>query len=166
MILSKMSYILLGSNINPKDNMRLAIDKLQQLLNVTRVSPIYETTPIKNQEADNFLNAVVEFKTTLDPVTLKFQYLRRIENEMGRVRTGDKFKPRVIDLDLILWGDEIFINEEFHITIPDPEITKYAHMAIPLADLVPEMIHPVEKQSMDEIAKPFRLKQKLVKVDL
>jgi len=86
--------------------------------------------------------------------------LRRIEAELGRVRTSDKYAPRTIDLDLSLFGDQIYRAPGSQ--IPDPEITRLAHLAIPLADLAPEYRHPELGESLAEIAGRLRAGSKLV----
>jgi dihydroneopterin aldolase/2-amino-4-hydroxy-6-hydroxymethyldihydropteridine diphosphokinase len=144
-------FISLGSNIEPERNLPDALRKLAVRCRVVAASPVYETTPVgtKTQQA-NFLNAAVLIETELSAAELKDQVLSAIERDMGRVRTEDKYAPRIIDLDISLFNNEVLDVGERH--IPDPEILKLAHVARPLADLAPDYRHPETGQTLLEIA--------------
>ena len=128
--MNKRAYILLGSNISARKNIKSAVKQLQDHFNVTRISKVYETAPVLKTNVENYLNACVEIITDLSPIEIKMHHLRRIESDMGRIRTSDKFKPRIIDLDLILVEDLIYEDASNDITLPDPEILQYAHIVI------------------------------------
>ncbi len=87
--------------------------------------------------------------------------LRKIEADQGRVRTGDKNAPRTIDLDLSLFGDQVLSGADYQ--IPDPELTRLAHLAIPLAELAPEYRHPSLDGTLRLIADRLRPGSKLVR---
>jgi GTP cyclohydrolase I len=142
--------IALGSNINPEYNMREAVRRLSLRCRLLAVSPVYETAPVRKADQSNFLNAVVLVETNLTAVELKTQVLQVIEQELGRLRTGDKNAPRTIDLDIALFGEQVLDVGPRH--IPDPDISKYPHIAIPLADLAPQQRHPETGQTLLEIA--------------
>jgi len=106
------------------------------------------------------LNAAVLLVVDRSPVALRAE-LRRIEAELGRVRTSDKYAPRTIDLDLALLGDQIHQGPGFR--IPDPGISRLAHLAIPLAELAPGYRHPELGETLAEIADRLRAGSRLVR---
>jgi len=120
--------LLLGSNIQPEKNLLLAVQFLGRQLEILRVSSVWETPPI-GSPGPNFLNAAVLAHTELDAKTLKDQVLTPLEAHLGRVRTPDKYAPRTIDLDLILFDERL----------ADPALWQYAHRAVPVAEVLPEV---------------------------
>jgi 2-amino-4-hydroxy-6-hydroxymethyldihydropteridine diphosphokinase len=142
--------IALGSNINSECNMREAVVRLASRCRLVAVSPVYETAPVGNTEQPDFMNAAALIETNLTATELKAGVLQTIEQEMGRVRTEDKNAPRTIDLDIALYGAQVLDLESRH--IPDPDIMRYPHLAVPLADLAPTMRHPEEGRTLREIA--------------
>ena len=143
-------FIALGSNINPEYNMREAVRRLSLRCRLLAVSPVYKTAPVRKTDQPNFLNAVVLVETNLTAVELKTQVLQVIEQELGRVRTEDKNAPRTIDLDIALFGDQVLDVGPRH--IPDPDVSEYPHISVPLADLAPQQRHPETGQTLQEIA--------------
>jgi 2-amino-4-hydroxy-6-hydroxymethyldihydropteridine diphosphokinase len=148
-------FISMGSNIDGERNLREAVRRLALRCRLLAVSPVYETTPVGRADqvgkADNFLNAAALIETDLTVAELKTTVLQVIERELGRVRTEDKYAPRTIDLDISLFNDQVFDVGQRH--IPDPEIVKYPHIAVPLADLAPDQRHPETGQTLDQIAR-------------
>ncbi len=162
-------FITLGSNIAPEQNLPEAVRRLAAAegLKLRGVSRVYETAPLDAQGAVNpeqapFLNAAVLVDTDRDILDLKQHVLRAIEAEMGRVRSADKYAPRPIDLDIALYGDQVLgliiedPGDNHEIIFPDPDITRYAHIALPLADLDPEFRHPVSGETLGTIAARFQ----------
>jgi 2-amino-4-hydroxy-6-hydroxymethyldihydropteridine diphosphokinase len=145
------AFISLGSNIDSEYNMREAVRRLSLRCRLLAVSPVYETAPVGKTDQPNFLNAAALVETSLAAPELKTQVLQAIEHELGRVRTADKNAPRTIDLDISLFNDEILDIGPRH--IPDPDILKFAHVAVPLADLAPELRHPETGQALGQIAR-------------
>ena len=143
-------FIALGSNVNSGHNMREAVRRLSSRCRLLAASPVYETAPVGKTDQPNFLNAAALIETGLTAAELKVNVLQVIEQELGRVRTEDKNAPRTIDLDISLFNDEVFDMGQRH--IPDPEILKYPHIAVPLADLAPHERHPETGQTLKEIA--------------
>jgi 2-amino-4-hydroxy-6-hydroxymethyldihydropteridine diphosphokinase len=143
-------FIALGSNINSEYNMREAVQRLSLRCRLLTVSPVYETAPVGKTDQPNFLNAAALIETDLTAAELKTQVLQVIEQELGRVRTKDKNAPRTIDLDIVLFGDQVLDVGPRH--IPDPDISKYPYIAVPLADVAPEQRHPETGQTLQEIA--------------
>ncbi|MEJ5249511.1 MAG: 2-amino-4-hydroxy-6-hydroxymethyldihydropteridine diphosphokinase [Caldilinea sp.] len=147
--------ITLGSNIDRERNIQRALAELERhpRLRVLAVSPVYVTPALgadgqPSGQAD-FANAAVRAETDLEPAALR-QALRAIESAMGRVRTEDKFAPRPIDLDLAFYGREIIETEGR--SLPDPDVLRFAHVAVPLADVAGEWVHPQTGQTLAEIA--------------
>jgi len=143
-------FIAVGSNINPEYNIREAVQRLASRCRVLAVSPVYETAPVGKTDQPNFLNAAALIETDLTAAELKTQVLQVIERELGRVRTEELNAPRTIDLDIALFGDQVLDVRSRH--IPDPDISKYPHIAVPLADLAPQQLHPETSQTLLEIA--------------
>lgn len=148
--------IALGSNIEPRENLPRALERLRRLLTLTAVSPVYETAPVGSGAAPVFLNAAVRSATHRSPGDLKWQLLRPIETELGRVRTGDRNAPRTLDLDLVLYGGLVLRDPEQGLTLPDPDLLLHAHLALPAADVAGELRHPVTGKTLAEIAAAFR----------
>jgi dihydroneopterin aldolase / 2-amino-4-hydroxy-6-hydroxymethyldihydropteridine diphosphokinase len=143
-------YISLGSNIEPERNLPEAVRRLARQCHLLAVSPVYETQPVGTTEQPNFLNAAVLIETDFTASDLKTRVLQGIEQELGRVRTADKSAPRTIDLDISLFNNEVLPFGQRR--IPDPEILRHAHVAMPLADLAPEYLHPETGRSLRDIA--------------
>jgi len=134
------AFVAIGSNIDPAMNVRSAIELLARRLTVTKLSTVYKTRPEERPEQEDFYNCVVEIQTDLAPQDLKFQVLRSIETQLKRRRTPDKYAPRTVDLDLILYGDLVLDENGF--VLPDPDIVRRFFLAAPLAELNPDLILP------------------------
>jgi dihydroneopterin aldolase/2-amino-4-hydroxy-6-hydroxymethyldihydropteridine diphosphokinase len=146
------AYIGIGSNIEPEKNVRAAIRLLAQRTCVRAVSTFYLTDPIGPAGAvgtARYVNGVVAIDTDLAPHELKYTVLRGIEEELGRKRSSDRYAPRAIDLDILLHGDSV-INEN-GTTIPDLKISERAFLAIPLAELDPDLALPGTGARIGEI---------------
>lgn len=154
--------ISVGSNLDPAHNLQRAVAILKQNhhLVVKAVSPVYESAPVDaagdvNADQPPFLNAAILLTTDYyTPFSLKYNVLRFIEACLGRTRTADKFAPRPIDLDIALYGDQVC--DDPRVRIPDPDIVRRGHVALPLADLAPAWQHPVTGTTLAEVAAPFR----------
>ncbi|MFL5736839.1 MAG: 2-amino-4-hydroxy-6-hydroxymethyldihydropteridine diphosphokinase [Actinomycetota bacterium] len=128
------AYAGLGSNLGDRlANLRDAVLALSATpgVRVQRSSSVYETSPVGGPEQGDFLNAVVEISTDLEPHAL-LKALQRIENELGRVR-AERFGPRTIDLDLLLYGDERI--DEPDLIVPHPRMRERAFVVVPLLEL-------------------------------
>jgi 2-amino-4-hydroxy-6-hydroxymethyldihydropteridine diphosphokinase len=143
-------YVALGSNIEPERNLREAIRLLASRCTLVAVSPVYQTKPVGKTDQPDFLNAVALIETELGPAALKTQVLEDIERALGRVRVADKNAPRTIDLDIILFNEQVIDFGHRH--IPDPDLLRYPHVAVPMADLAPRYVHPESGQTLKEIA--------------
>lgn len=143
--------ISLGSNIDKEINLPLAVQLLAQKCRLVAVSPVYETVPVGLVDQANFFNAAVLVETELDAAEFKVQVLMPIEEKLGRVRSADKNAPRTIDLDISLFNGEIIDLDENH-HIPDPDILKFPHVAVPIADILPDMVHPETGETLSAVA--------------
>lgn len=142
-------FISVGSNIEPEDHVRQALARLAQAMRVVAISTVYLTPPLDRPEQPPFYNAVVEVETALAPRELK-RTLREIETALGRVRSDDKYAPRPIDLDILLYGDAVIAEPE--LTIPDPNIPARPFLAIPLAELATAQWLPGTRRPLRAIA--------------
>ncbi len=145
----KTVYLSLGSNVGDReDNLRAAIERLAAPdLHVLRTSPVYETEPVDYTAQRWFLNLVVEAETSLFPKLL-LSRTARIERELGRVRTVAK-GPRTIDIDILLYGKAVV--ESATLQIPHPRMAERRFVLAPLADLVPNLRHPVTHKTVREM---------------
>lgn len=143
-------FVTFGSNIAPEINVPRALDLLATTVRVAEVSTVYRTAPIGRPDQNPFYNGVFLIETDLDPRSLKFDLLRGIESELGRVRTADRYAPRTIDLDIALYGNLVVSEPDLY--IPDPDIAARAFLAVPLAELAPEMVLPGGSETLAQIA--------------
>jgi 2-amino-4-hydroxy-6-hydroxymethyldihydropteridine diphosphokinase len=145
----KTVYISLGSNIGERgENLERAIAALgERGVRVTRRSAIYETEPVEMREQAWFLNCVVEAETELMPVQL-MRALLEIEREMGRKRRVPK-GPRVIDLDILLFGSSVVRTRE--VEIPHPRMAERRFVLVPMVEIAPEARHPVLKRTIGQL---------------
>ncbi len=143
------AFVAVGSNIDPASNVAEALRRLARAARVLDISTVYRTEPIDRPEQDHYYNCVWELETDLQPLDL-IEMLQRIENELGRVRSADKYAPRTIDLDLIAYGN--FAMQSETITLPDPDIATRPFLAIGLAELAPEMKLPGSEKCLRDIA--------------
>lgn len=146
-------FVLLGSNIEKEKNMPTAVSLLRQSCQVVAMSAVYESKPVGLQEQPNFWNTAVLLQTPLSPHELREQVLHPIEQQLQRQRTADKNAPRTIDLDIVLFNDQIIDDAQHH--IPDPDLLRFAHVAIPVAELAPAMQHPETGEPLAAIAGQF-----------
>jgi len=153
---SQPILIALGSNIEPRKNLPLGLERLRRRLPLVAVSRIYETAPVGAAGVPAFWNAAVRATTDLAPAKIKWQVLRAVEAELGRVRTGDRNAPRTLDLDLVLYGDLVLEDPGQGLILPDPELLTRAHLALPAADVAGELRHPETGSTLEEIARRFR----------
>lgn len=146
-------FVLLGSNIEKEKNLPTAVSLLRQQCRVVAVSAVYESEPVGLREQPNFWNTAVWLETPLSPPELREQVLYPIEQQLHRQRTADKNAPRTIDLDIILFNDQV-IQDALH-PIPDPDLLRFAHVAVPVAELAPTMPHPQTGEPLATIAHRF-----------
>ncbi len=148
-------FLSLGSNINKEENLPTAIALLRKLCNVDQVASVYETAPVGLTDQPNFWNTAVQITTPRDPTQIKQEIIGLIEKKLKRQRSSDKNAPRTIDVDIALFNDEVVAfdpGDGRMRQIPDPDILRFSHVVVPLAELAPQMPHPVTGQSLATIA--------------
>lgn len=136
------AYIGVGSNLNdPQRQVEVAIASLNKIpqSHVSCASSFYRSTPLGVKDQPEFINAVAEVETSLAPHAL-LAHLQRIEKEQGRVRDGTHWGPRIIDLDILLYGEQHVSTDDLR--IPHPEMMKREFVIYPLAEIVPSLILP------------------------
>lgn len=140
-------FVAAGSNVEPERHLAIAAAELRRTFPGTRFSPCYRNAAVGFTGAD-FLNLVAEFATDrpLDAVVAELQ---RIEGLCGRPRTAPKWAPRTMDLDLLLYGD--LVSATPGLTLPRPDLLVRPYMLGPLADLAPELRHPVAGRTLGEL---------------
>jgi dihydroneopterin aldolase/2-amino-4-hydroxy-6-hydroxymethyldihydropteridine diphosphokinase len=143
------AFVSVGSNINPAENVRKAIHTLALQTRVVGISTVYCTEPMGRPEQSPYYNCVVEIETEAPPAELKHQVLRRIEADLGRERSEDRYAPRTIDLDLIVYDDLVMKTND--LTLPDPQILHRPFLAIPLHELAPELTLPGSDMRIEEV---------------
>ena len=148
-------FISLGSNVNPEINLVKAIQHLIKLVDIEAYSHVWETPPF-GTTGHNFLNAVIKISTDLDAESLKATILRPVETGLGRVRTNDKFAPRTIDLDILLFDDKLV----------EANLWKQAFLAVPFAELYPGYTHPVDFEPINAVAEKLAKQTPMRRLDL
>lgn len=144
------AFVSVGSNIDPETNIKDALLRLAREVDIRACSTIYLTDPVGPPGQPSFYNCVVEIETELPPGELKFGVLRDIEDGLGRRRSDDKFAPRTIDLDLILYDDLAMATD--NLMLPDPDILQRPYLAISLSELAPGLVLPGSGAYVDEAA--------------
>ena len=145
-------YLGLGTNIgNKKENLTRAIEALSLALgNYTALSTFVETEPWGFDSDNTFLNCVVAFDTTISPTEL-LDTTEEIERRLGRTTksTGGVYHDRIIDIDILLYGNETI--ETLRLTIPHPLMHRRDFVLKPLAEIAPHVIHPTTGKSIEEL---------------
>ncbi|MDQ0967052.1 2-amino-4-hydroxy-6-hydroxymethyldihydropteridine diphosphokinase [Flavobacterium sp. W4I14] len=146
------AYLLLGGNLGDREaNLKKAIELLNDKIgSVIAISSLYETAAWGKTDQRAFLNQAVSFETRLTALEVLERALS-IEQELGRVRK-DKWGERLIDIDLILFGDEI-INIPDKLQVPHPHMQERKFVMEPLAEIAPEVIHPLLGETMLDICR-------------
>lgn len=155
-----IAFLSLGSNIAPERHMAAAIALLRRYTTLLDHSPVYRTAPQGYRRQAQFLNMAVRIHSLREPAEFKTEVIDRIESELGRVRDpANKNAPRTIDIDLALWNDSSFSYGARPWKVPDPDIIRFAHVAVPLADIAPDFRHPETDRTLRQIADGFRTEE-------
>jgi len=141
-------YIALGTNLGERlNNLRAAIEAMGPDIIVLAESHIYETPPWGYEDQPAFLNMVVKAETGLEPEAL-LRFLKQLEVQLGREQNF-RWGPRLIDLDILFYGDLILDTPP--LVIPHPRLHERAFVLVPLADVAPNLTHPVFQRSVNDL---------------
>jgi len=154
-------YLGLGSNLGDRQaNLDRALEFLSQRLRMGKVSSIYDTEPLGDSNQPRFLNLVCQAFTRLEPTAL-LALAKGIERKLGR--TGKSGKPRTIDIDILLYGDQAIETPE--LVIPHPKMTERAFVLIPLDEIASDIVHPVAGKTVKELLQNATEKQGVLKLE-
>ncbi len=145
-----VAYISLGSNMGDKvDSLKQAVALLNahEEIKVTAVSSVYDTDPVGYEDQDLFMNIAVAVETTLSPVQL-LEVCQSIEEELKRVRII-RWGPRTMDLDIVLFDDQVIDTER--LIIPHPRMHERGFVLVPLAEITMDLVHPVLNKSIEAL---------------
>lgn len=150
-------YISIGSNIDPEANLRRAVELLREKCDILALSSVYQSPAYGFADQPDFLDVTAQVQTALPPVEFKMQVLDVIEKLCGRDRASqtNKYGPLALDMDILLWGETAFEYGAKPWRVPNSGILKFAAVAIPLAEIAPDVIHPTEQVTMREIVARF-----------
>ncbi len=155
------AYISLGTNVgNKKENLVNALNYIKEENEIIKESSLYSTEPWGNKQQDSFINQVVYIETKKSPLEL-MKSLLQIEKKMGRERI-EKWGPRIIDLDILFYDNEV-INEE-NLTIPHPHIPERKFILIPLKEISETLNHPISNHTIEWHLKTCPDKNKVVRI--
>ncbi len=142
------AYIALGSNIGDREgNINKAVEILKQKLKIIKTSSLYETKPMYIEKQGWFLNGAAKVETELMPKEL-LDFLKIIEKELGR-KEVERNGPRIIDLDILFYGSQIVNENDLH--IPHPKIQERAFVLVPMAEIEPNLIHPIYNKTISKL---------------
>lgn len=145
------AFIGVGSNVDRDNQIRTGIHRLRDMFGDILVSSVYESKAI-GFEGENFYNLVVGIETESDAAELSGT-LRAIEYEHGRVRNITRYSPRTLDLDLLLYND--LVRHDSEVDVPREDISKYAFVLCPLAEIAGELRHPETGESFADMWESF-----------
>ena len=154
------AYIALGSNLGDKEaNLRRALELLiERGVEIVKTSTFISTEPYGVTDQPQFLNGVCEVRTSLVPLAL-LHTLLEIEQEMGRVRLRH-WGERNIDLDLLLYEDVVLDTPE--LKLPHPDMQNRDFVLLPLAEIAPELVHPILQKSIEELSNLYISKRAVI----
>ena len=144
-------FVAAGANVEPEKNLKLALAELERSDGPLRISPAYRNQAVGFEGVD-FINLVVGF-TTDDDVLQVRERLQKIEALCGRPPHAPKWAPRSMDLDILLFGDQV--RDEPGLVLPRPDLVRRAYMLKPIVDIAPDFEHPTLHKTMRELWEAF-----------
>jgi 2-amino-4-hydroxy-6-hydroxymethyldihydropteridine diphosphokinase len=153
-------YVAVGGNVEPRKYLDRALGLLERTFGPLVVSPAYRNPAVGFDGAD-FINLVVGFPTSLSAAEVR-ERLQSIETACDRPRDAPKWGPRTMDLDLLLYGEEI--SDVPGLTLPRPDLVRRAYMLRPLADIAPDLVHPGLGKTMRELWKALGSDHEMVEL--
>ena len=144
-------YVAAGSNVEPIGNLRRALGVLAAHYPSMRASRAWRNRAV-GFEGDDFVNLAVGFETA-DDVRTVLGRLHEAEAACGRARNAPKWAPRSMDLDILMYGD--MVCDEPGLVLPRPDLLRRAYMLGPMAELAPDLVHPLERATMAELWSRF-----------
>jgi 2-amino-4-hydroxy-6-hydroxymethyldihydropteridine diphosphokinase len=154
-------FIGVGSNLGDKiGNCRKALNEIAAFAEIVKISSLYETEPVGNEEQPNFINCAAEIRTDLSPHELLTR-LNQAENKLGRVRE-EKWGPRTIDLDIIFYND--LVMRDNNLIIPHPRAHLRRFVLEPICEIAPGFIHPELGVSVIELLKKLEDNKQVIKL--
>ena len=146
-----IAYISVGSNVLPERHVRIGVEELARRYVNLCCSSVYRSVAV-GFEGDDFINLPAVVETDLEPLGLR-AWLRDLEDRYGRDRTQPRYSDRTLDIDILLYDDLYLLSPELE--IPRDEILTAAHVLKPLADLAPDVVHPVARRTMAQLWSEF-----------
>ena len=162
--MEECAYIGIGSNLGDREQKLLrAVAELGRLpgTRVTALSPFYETEPVGGVAQDNFYNAAVGIVTSISPLAL-LQALKQIEAEVFHRVPSGRWGPRSMDLDILLYGNRILVDDE--LVIPHPRLAERRFALQPLADIAPTLVHPSLGNSIAQLLAALTTTERVVRI--
>ncbi len=152
--------IAFGANMDPLQNLHRGLSSLHEAITLTGISTVWRTAPLPNPDlaahqqdlGGDYLNGAAISSIRMEPKALK-KILRDVEARCRRVRVANSYAPRPLDLDIVMMGQEAVSGPD--LTLPDPDLVSRPFVAIPSAELAPDLIHPVEKVRLEKLAQRF-----------
>jgi 2-amino-4-hydroxy-6-hydroxymethyldihydropteridine diphosphokinase len=154
-------YLGLGSNLGDRqENLDRALEFLSQRLRMGKISSMYDTEPLGDADQPRFLNLVCQASTRLEPLAL-LALAKGIESKLGR--TGRSGAARTIDIDILLYDEQVIQTPE--LVIPHPKMTERAFVLVPLDEIAPDLVHPVSGKTIRELLQDATEKQGVFKLE-
>lgn len=136
-----VAFVAVGSNVKPRQNIVAALTLLQEKVRVRASSTFYRTQPLGGRRQPDFINGVWRIETALGPAQVKNDVLKSIESGLGRVHTDDRFGPRTIDLDLVLYNR--LVTNDDGLTLPHPDVQR-PFVFVPILELLDSAVGEIE----------------------
>jgi len=162
--MNNVSYLSIGTNLGNKEaNINRALTFLDDgcKIRIVSKSNIYLTTPLYNSEQDDFYNNVIKIKTSLKPIELLYE-CKNIEKIMGRKSCNKRNMPRIIDIDIITYNDNVFHSKD--LVLPHPKSYERKFVLIPMHEIDSKFIFP-NKKSLNELLNIIEDSSKIIKLD-